>query len=92
MVWIWHLISDFNGCFGDVRCIAAINLLQVRRNAASAITPAAQGGFVRSAVVRAGRSEGLLTARNDLFKALLAQPFDKAPLTTDAAPETGSVA
>ncbi|EDZ43414.1 hypothetical protein RB2083_2929 [Rhodobacteraceae bacterium HTCC2083] len=37
MVWTWHLISDFNGCFSDVRCIAAMNMLQARRNAASAI-------------------------------------------------------
>jgi hypothetical protein len=49
VVWIWHLISDFNGCFGDVRCIATINLLQARRNAASAIAATAQGGFVRTA-------------------------------------------
>lgn len=36
VAYIWHLISDFNGCFGDVRCIAVKNLLQVRGNAASA--------------------------------------------------------
>ncbi|MFT6943434.1 MAG: hypothetical protein ACJAUW_000003 [Yoonia sp.] len=36
VVWIWHLFSDFNGCFGDARCIAARNLLQLRTNAASA--------------------------------------------------------
>ena len=47
-VWIWHLISDFNGCFGDVRCIATMNLLQARRNAASALAATAQGGFVRT--------------------------------------------
>ncbi|MDE0984886.1 MAG: hypothetical protein OSA52_09565 [Yoonia sp.] len=45
------MISDFNGCFDDVRCIATINLLQARRNAASAIASTAQGGFVRIAVI-----------------------------------------
>jgi hypothetical protein len=57
VVWIWHLISDFNGCFGDVRCIATINLLQARRNAASAIAATAQGGFVRAAVTQDERLE-----------------------------------
>lgn len=41
VVWIWHLISDFNGYFGDVPCIAARNLLQERGNAASATTASA---------------------------------------------------
>lgn len=57
VVWIWHLISDFNGRFGDMRCIATINLLQARGNAASAIAARTKGGFVRTPVVRSGRSE-----------------------------------
>jgi hypothetical protein len=36
VVWIWHLFSDFNGCFGDTRCVAARNLLHLLTNAASA--------------------------------------------------------
>jgi len=60
VVWIWHLISDFNGCFGDVRCIATINLLQARRNAASAIAATAQGGFVRIFPLRCDCTERLV--------------------------------
>jgi len=36
VVWIWHLIKDFNGCSGDARCIAARSLLQVQAYATSA--------------------------------------------------------
>jgi hypothetical protein len=57
LVWIWLLISGFNGGFGYVRCIAVKNLLHLRANAASAIAARAKGCFVRTAVTRADRSE-----------------------------------
>jgi hypothetical protein len=60
VVWIWHLISDFNGCFGEVHCIAVRNLLQERVNAASAIAAPAKVGFVRIADIYVFSREGQL--------------------------------
>jgi len=37
VVWTWHLTLDFNGCLREVRCTALRRLLQVRKNAASAM-------------------------------------------------------
>lgn len=43
------VVLDFNGCFGDLRCITTINLPQAGKNAAPAIAATAKGGFVRTA-------------------------------------------
>ena|GEM_PF-2118851 len=68
VVWIWHLISDFNGCFGEVHCIAVRNLLQERVNAASAIAAPAKVGFVGTADIDVHRTEGLLRSLSFEFE------------------------
>jgi hypothetical protein len=34
VVWIWRLMTKLNDCFGDIGCIAAKDVLQVREDAA----------------------------------------------------------
>ena len=46
-IWIWHLMTGFKGCFGDVGRTAAINLPQVRAIAAPALAARAKGLLVR---------------------------------------------
>jgi hypothetical protein len=52
IVWVWHLIWDFNGCFREIRCTASKGLLQVRKNAASVTRPNVNVGKVRTAVTQ----------------------------------------
>ncbi len=52
------ILATFNDRFGDMRCVAAANLLHLQSNAALAIAASAKGGFVRTADLYAKRSEG----------------------------------
>jgi hypothetical protein len=55
------ILATFNDRFGDMRCVAAANLLHLQSNAALAIAASAKGGFVRTADLYAKRGEGPLS-------------------------------
>ena len=57
VVWIWHLISRFNGRSGEIRCVAKSVPPQLQTNAASATWPNVNVGKVRSVDLDAHRSE-----------------------------------
>lgn len=52
VVWIGHLIPDFNGYSGEIRVAAKCVPLQMRGNAASAACPNTNVGKVRVVAVR----------------------------------------
>ncbi len=57
VVWIWHLISHFNGRSGTIRCVAKSVPPQLQTNAAPATWPNVNVGEVRSLPVHSRCSE-----------------------------------